>query len=273
MKTYKYFLDYYQNKFKQKNLDEYAAKYLLAYVLNVETNEIFNYYNEVSNKKCIKKYEKICNQYLKYAPPQYITHQSYFYYLNLYVDKSVLIPRKETEELVELFLNDYKDCYKLKVLDMCCGSGCIGLAIKNKHPQFDVTCSDISKNALKVAKKNSSKLNIDIQIIQSNLFDNIVDDFDVLICNPPYIKLGDCNVDKSTLLYEPKLALFTNDKDGIEFYDLIFRQLVDKKFQKAYFEFGYDQKQTLSKLLNKYSLKGNFFKDLSGNDRMLVITK
>ena len=150
-------------------------------------------------------------------PLQYILGTTNFYGLELIVNKNVLIPRFETEELVEntkkIIETKFKDISKIKILDLCCGSGAIGLALKNLFPEIDVTMSDISRSALEVAKQNSAKLNLKSEIIESNLFENIKEKYNIIVSNPPYIKVGE-EIEDIVKNNEPPLALYAGE-DGL----------------------------------------------------------
>jgi len=274
--TYKDLLSYYQQCFKDNNLEEYAATYLLADCLKIETSALFSYLNNEVDKKIQRKYQKYCHQYLNLKPAQYITNKAYFYNLELYVDNRVLIPRQETEQLVDIVNKDIQGTDNLKILDLCSGSGCIGLAIKKFNPSNEVYCSDISKKANKVAFKNKNKLNININILNGDLFEpyfKINNKVDIIVSNPPYIGLEDSEVDESTLLYEPHLALFTRDIEGIEIYLRIIQELEDIDFKACYLEIGYKQKSVLEEVLKKSNLYYEFRQDYSHKDRFLIIRK
>ncbi len=163
--------------------------------------------------------------------------------LVIHVNNDVLIPRYETEELVLLASKQIKK--KHKVLDLCSGSGYIGLAIKNKTGA-DVTTSDISNVAIEQIKQNANENKLEVNIIQSDLFENINDKFDYIISNPPYIPEGNV-LDNSVTDYEPKIALF-GGKDGNDFYRKICEQYNDylKPGGKIFFEMSEDNVEYLT---------------------------
>jgi release factor glutamine methyltransferase len=154
-------------------------------------------------------------------PLQYILQHATFMDLNIHVEKGVLIPRPETEELVLLVLNK---CMKPdgRILDICTGSGCIALAIKHRFPEANVIAADVSAQALRISSLNSQKLNLDIDVLEWDVFDNPPTDlnvFDAIVSNPPYIPDNEYNtLDDSVLNYEPKLALHVPEDDPIRFY-------------------------------------------------------
>lgn len=211
-------------------------------------------------------------------PVQYIIGNVDFYNVNLLVNENVLIPRFETEELVEntkkIIEKKFPKEPNLKILDLCCGSGAIGLAIKNLFKPFDVTMSDISKEALKIASLNSKKLGLETKIIESDLFSQIQDKFDVIISNPPYIK-EDEKIESIVKENEPSIALY-GGKDGLYYYEKILKDIskyLNKNFLIA-FEIGYLQKNDIITIINKYLHNVDILvkKDLSEKDRMIFIT-
>lgn len=244
---------------------EYVTKYIIK-LTNEETN----------NKKKISKYKvnKI-NKILKKSktyPIQYIAGNVDFYGYNYIVNKNVLIPRFETEELVnETIKYINKMNHNVKVIDIGTGSGCIGITLKREIKNADVTLVDISKKALRVAKKN--KKNLDIKLIKSNLFENITDKYDVVISNPPYISYDEQIMDivKNN---EPKIALYA-DNDGLYYYEQILKT-VKEHLNNEYliaFEIGATQKEKIIKLVNKYLPNSKIIakKDMQDRDRMLFI--
>ena len=251
------------------------TKILIASIMNHDTLEIINYLHEELSNEQEKKFKELVQARRDNIPVQYITHSVNFYGLELYVDENVLIPRFETEELVENAIKLINNKFKSpKVLDLCCGSGAIGLAIKEKIKDSIVSMSDISLDALEVAKKNKDKLNLDVEIIESNLFQNINDKYDCILSNPPYIKTNE-EIEDIVKNNEPHLALY-GGKDGLDYYEKILKDI------KSYlntnyiigFEIGETQKEDVINIANKYLDNINIIalKDLSNRDRMIFIT-
>ena len=221
------------------------------------------------NKKNLKKIE---NGY----PIQYLIGYVDFYGNKIMVNKNTLIPRYETEYLVEKTL-DYIEKYNFvspKILDLCTGSGCIGLTLKKELPYSSVTLSDISNKALKIAKKNAKYLNLNVDIIRSDLFEKINKQYDVIISNPPYVMNGE--ILPKEVLYEPKIALFSGEK-GISHIEKIFKDI--KPFLKDRYlialEVNEKSKEDLRILVNKYfeDVKVSYEEDLTGRFRYLFIIK
>lgn len=218
---------------------------------------------------------EVCNKYLiDNIPVQYILGYEYFYGLKINVNKNTLIPRKDTEVVVSKAIeiinnNNYKN-----VLDLCCGSGAIGLAIKNEVNDAFVSSSDISKKALEITLKNKIELGLDIEIINSDLFDNIENKYDIIVSNPPYIS-KDEEVSELVLNNEPHLALFA-ENDGLYFYDKILSDIKGKmdKVKTIVFEIGYKQSKSIEKIAKCYFPNCQFdvYLDYGKRDRVVVIT-
>ena len=219
-------------------------------------------------KRVVKKIEK-------FYPVQYLIGYVDFYGYKINVNRKVLIPRFETETLVEKTIKLIKK-YKLKngsLIDLGTGSGCISIVLKKEIESLNITALDISKKALKVAIKNAKYNKADITFIHEDIYKfNPENKYDILISNPPYVK----ETDKVSphIKFEPKKAIYANDA-GLEYYKYIIstcKKYLNKKNIIA-FEIGCDHGEILSKLAKKHFPKGNIIleKDLSGKDRYLFI--
>jgi len=216
---------------------------------------------------------------LEGQPLAYVTGKAWFYNLELQVSPDVLIPRPETEELVELILNDVKSRKNksLRILDIGTGSGCIALALKANLLDAMVYAIDKSEQALTIAAKNAvkHKLEISFQMVDFLNLDHrnkIVGEWDIIVSNPPYIPHCESTLmGASVLRYEPHLALFTNDGDGMEFYEAI-AHFSNKQLDPLgvlYLEINeFRASQTLDLLTTK-NFNARIHKDLSGKDRMI----
>lgn len=224
--------------------------------------------------KVSKDIESDYNKLLKKYPIQYLIGYVNFYGYKINVNESVLIPRPETELLVDKtikYCNKYFN-KKIDILDLCTGSGCIGITLSKKL-NSNVTCSDISNDALEVARINAKENNTNIKFINSNILDNIKGNFDVIISNPPYIRLDEEVMD-SVKLYEPNIALYAPDK-GLYFYEEILKNIkphLKEKFIIS-FEIGYKQANDIKKIISKYltNVKVIIDRDLSNKDRFIFI--
>ncbi|MFA5602399.1 MAG: peptide chain release factor N(5)-glutamine methyltransferase [Bacilli bacterium] len=209
-------------------------------------------------------------------PNQYIDGYTNFYGYDFKVNKHVLIPRFETEELVENTIIYIKKHFKnnINIVDIGTGSGIIGITLKKELPNINMTMTDISKKALKVAKYNANKLNIKANFIQGDLLIPLKDKtFDVLISNPPYIKTNE-NIDPLVKNNEPHLALY-GGLDGLKYYKILLKDAkkILKNKSLIALEIGADQKSDLIKLIKKYfpNSKYETKKDLQKRDRMLFV--
>ncbi len=218
--------------------------------------------------------EDIMSQLKEHRSPQYITGKAYFRDLELAVDERVLIPRPETEELVDLVLKENSKA-DLQILDIGTGSGAIAISLKSARPDWHVTASDISSEALQLAKENSERNQASLDFIESDVFNQISGKFDVIISNPPYIAYDDeAEVGVNVLASEPHLALFA-DEDGFAIYRRIIEGASSHLTEngKLYFEIGYKQGDGMRRLLAQHfpEKRVRVLQDIFGKDRMVVM--
>ena len=216
----------------------------------------------------------IFQQLAAHKPAQYIIGQEDFYGMQLKVDERVLIPRPETEELVELILAENPET-NLSVLDIGTGSGAIALALAKNRPDWSVTAADISQDALDLASENAKNQNLQIFLKKSDCFTEISEKYDIIVSNPPYISREDeSEVGLNVLYSEPHLALFA-DEDGLAIYRRIAEDAKDylKDGGKIYLEIGYKQGQSVPELFRKHlpEKRVRTLKDQFGQDRMVVV--
>lgn len=219
------------------------------------------------------RFKSSLEMYLEDWPPQYIIGHTIFFGHRFEVTEDTLIPRPETEELVEWILKDEANGIRQKkVVDIGTGTGAIGISLKLEQPNWDVTISDISQKALLVAQKNSEALLANVDIVQSDLFAKLKDKYDVIVSNPPYIAYSEISLmDKSVIEHEPKKALFA-EEDGLYFYRKIAQELPKylREDGSLYLEIGFKQgKQVvdLFKGIGQVELKKDFYE----NDRMVKV--
>ena len=216
----------------------------------------------------------IFQQLAAHKPAQYIIGQEDFYGIQLKVDERVLIPRPETEELVELILAENPET-NLSVLDIGTGSGAIALALAKNRQDWSVTATDISQDALDLASENAKNQKLNIFFKKSDCFAEISEKYDIIVSNPPYISREDeSEVGLNVLYSEPHLALFA-DEDGLAIYRRIAEDAKDylKDGGKIYLEIGYKQGQSVPELFRKYlpEKRVRTLKDQFGQDRMVVV--
>ena len=262
-----------------QEIEYFNAKLLLENVLNCKDNYlVINKYEELTPIQEIS-YKKNIKEVKDGKPLQYITNKQVFYDSEFYVDENVLIPQPDTAFVVDKALNILLSMNldrPLKILDLCTGSGAIAIIIskklKEKNIEFEMTASDISNGALKVAMTNAEKIVSDtkIRFVLSNLFDEINGKFDMIISNPPYVKSDDIGKLSLDVQNEPHIAL-DGGNDGLEFYKRISKQVDNYLSDNGYLvlEIGYDQGKEVCELFND----SNFYKDLNNNDRCVIYQK
>lgn len=252
---------------------EYDIKAIFTDTFGVDLNKfILDMDNEFEPDKDLEaKYLSRIEKRKKHIPLQYIINKQNFYGLDFYVDESVLIPRYDTENIVDRIVKDCKENKCLSVLDLCTGSGCIAVSLK-KCGFEKVYAADISDKALAVAKHNAKLNNADIIFLQSDLYENFPKEirFDIIVSNPPYISTDEiAKIEKQVRDFEPKLAL-DGGRDGLDFYKKIIN--LSKNFLnnkgRLYLEIGYDQSKDVVDLAKKEGYDNIvIIKDLSGRDR------
>lgn len=216
----------------------------------------------------------IVDKLKKHQSPQYITGKAYFRDLVLTVDERVLIPRPETEELVDLILAENSRA-GLSILDIGTGSGAIAISLKQSQPGWRVSALDISSDALVVAEQNAQVNHVDIDFLQSDVFSDVTDKFDIIVSNPPYISRSNKDeVGLNVLSSEPHLALFADD-DGYAIYRKIIEEAPAYLTEqgKLYFEIGYKQGQMVAQMItaNFPQKRVRVLQDAFGKDRMVVM--
>ncbi len=259
----------------KKYLHKDQVMMLLGSILGYDSLELLLHLDEnVSDSKIKEFQEKIA--LLKNKPIQYVIGNVNFYGNIFKVNENVLIPRFETEELVENTINLIKEHFDkpVNIIDLGTGSGCIGITLKKKLPESRVTLLDISNDALKVSRDNALLNKVDVSFIQSDMWNNVYDKYDVIISNPPYIK-NDEEIEDIVYNNEPHLALY-GGIDGLDIYKKIRNNLenyVNDKFILA-MEIGYDEKDDIIKLFSDMKdVSITCKKDLSGRDRMIFVIR
>ena len=302
-------LEYGIQVLKENKINEpiLKARIILANTLKQNKEYLLIHETEELNDDDINKYrgdvDKLCNG----KPLQYITNKQEFMGLELYVDENVLIPQPDTEILVEEVIDICKSYYlsstkenkvgvallgdptrinnTIKILDLCTGSGAIGIAIAKNISNSEITLSDISFNALKIANKNCRNIvgadfhistQNKIQMIQSDLFESINDKFDIIVSNPPYIKTEVIKTLDTEVQKEPRIAL-DGGTDGLNIYRRIINEAYKFLNPNGYLclEIGYDQKEEVIKLIEGTRKYKEVYskKDLAGNDRIIICKK
>lgn len=278
--TIKEAIDKANIKLKVKNIEspKQKARLLMQAILN-QTRQYLMVYDEKNlTKEQQEKYFKAIDKLIKGIPLQHITHQQEFMKMNFYVNEKVLVPRPDTEILVEEVIEIAKKINAKKILDLCTGSGAIAISLAKYIENSQITAIDISKEALNIAERNAKSNGVDKQIafLPSDLFDEIPKEkYDMIVSNPPYIKRKLIRTLDKEVQKEPYIAL-DGGYDGLDFYRKIISQAYEFLKYKGYLclEIGYDQKMDVMELIEREEKYVNTYgkKDLYGNDR-IVITK
>jgi len=260
---------------------------LTEYLHNLKRIDVALNPNFEISDAAIEKWNAILAQLQQEKPIQYITGEAWFYGLQFEVNENTLIPRPETEELVEWIIESWKSENQklINILDIGTGSGCIPISLKASLPQANVSTIDVSEKALEVAKRNAESNKVEINFIQTNILEvedlsllgtsnfQLPASIDIIVSNPPYVRnLEKQEIKKNVLDYEPHLALFVEDTDALLFYRKI-AQLALKNLSKnglLFFEINqYLGKETVELLENLGFKNIELKKDMYGNDRMI----
>ena len=263
---------------KNSNIEspKLKSRLLMQFTLNKPRQYVIVNDMKELNKDEEKKYFDAILKMRKGIPLEHITHQKEFMKLNFFVDENVLIPRQDTEILVEEVIKIAQKINAKKILDLCTGSGAIAVSLAKYLPETEITAIDISNEALKIAKKNSINNEVENQItfISSDMFTNLNDEkFDIIVSNPPYIKRNVIESLDKEVKKEPYIAL-DGGEDGLYFY----RKIIKESYQYLKYggylclEIGFDQKRDVIELIENEEKFDNTYskKDLYDNDRIVV---
>lgn len=265
-------------KLKIKKIDspKLKARLLMQFVLNQSRQYIMVYDQKKLTKLQEEKYFSAIEKIIQGTPLQHITHQQEFMKMTFFVNKSVLIPRPDTEILVEEVIQIAKKINAKKILDLCTGSGAIAVSLAKYIENSQITAIDISEEALKIAEKNAKNNGVDKQIafLKSDLLNDLPKEkYDIIVSNPPYIKKEIIKKLDKEVQKEPHIAL-DGGYDGLDFYRKIINQAYEFLKYKGYLclEIGYDQKIDVIELIEKEKKYINTYgkKDLYGNDRVII---
>lgn len=230
--------------------------------------------NQDSKKKILKSLDQISKNY----PIDYIINKKNFYGYDYYVNEDVLIPRPETEELVQWVLEDNSNNNKSKkLIDLCSGSGCIGITISKENRNIDVTLSDVSEKALEICNKNKIKLNTCVKTVKLDLNSNFIfhNKFDIIVSNPPYLSTNEANEIGENVKFEPKIALFAPINNPLHFYKKIieFALINLNKKGQIYLEINPVFIRDLRQLLSDFNLNDVTFRDdFRGKKRLVKVS-
>ena len=254
---------------------EIDAWLLMEFVFQIDRARFFLEQNETVEEEKAETYRSLLAERAKHIPVQQITHEAWFFGLPFYVNENVLIPRQDTEVLIEEVLSAVKK-YRIqtpKILDMCTGSGCILLSLLANIEGAEGLGADLSEKALEVAQKNGSLLNLKVEWCLSNLFSHINGKYDIIVSNPPYIESAVIEtLMEEVREHEPRMAL-DGKEDGLYFYREITKQagVYLNAGGILAFEIGYNQGEAVSQMLKEEQYEEiKVVKDLAGLDRVVI---
>ena len=263
-------------KLEKISTPKLKARLLLQYVLKKPRQYLIVYDNQKLTEKEEQDYLKYIELLKQGEPIEHITHQKEFMKLNFYVDENVLIPRQDTEVLVEEVMKIAKKIRAKKILDLCTGSGAIAVSLAKYLENIQLTALDISGKALDIAIANAKNNHVQdkITFVESNLFQNLGQEkYDIIVSNPPYIRRKELEILDREVKREPQIAL-DGGEDGLDFY----RKIIDIGYQYLKYggyiclEIGYDQKEEIMQIIKDKKQYINTYckKDLYDNDRIIV---
>lgn len=285
MRTYKELLEEGYQILNSAGIEEARldAWLLLEFAADIKRAWYYAHMDETAETAVAEQYRQLCEKRAQHIPLQHLTGQAYFMGYEFYVDDRVLVPRQDTETLVEAAISHLRELPAPKILDMCTGSGCILLSLLMELPQASGTGADVSVDALEVAKENTRRLGLEkrAELVQSDLFSadyfeknsrKKCMEYDMLISNPPYIRTADIDgLMDEVRLHDPRLAL-DGKADGLYFYEKITEQA--GKYLKPggwlIYEIGCDQGKDVAEIMKKKGfIQIEVKKDLAGLDRIV----
>ena len=280
MKTYNDLMHSYRQELREKDIPEATLRTFLFELTSEKGIDLFRDKDQPADEEVLRRFEEGMQRILRHEPMNYVLGYSWFYGYRFKVDPRVLIPRYETEELVALILRECDEFFKgqteVTAADIGCGSGAIALAVKKEDPRFRMYATDISEEALSLARENSELLGADVTFFAGDMLAPIRERgirLDVLISNPPYIPDQE-ELEESVRDYEPHVALFGGEK-GVDFYEIMLSGAKDvmKERGMIFFEIGYNQKEMILNKAKEYfpDAEMRVEKDINGKDRMFCL--
>ena len=273
--TYFEVLKWASSFLEEHNKETAIAEYLLLEYNNWNKTNLLLHFNKEVPEEIVNRLKTDLVKVSENYPPQYLIGSCEFYGERFVVSEDTLIPRPETEELVELCLTE-NDLTKKSVVDIGTGTGVIAVSLKKNRPNWDVSAVDLSSSALEIAKENALQLDTSIDFYLGDALEPVMDEtFDIIISNPPYIGEEEWpEMDESVRIHEPKMALFADNK-GLAIYEKIAKEAtkVLNEKGKIYLEIGYTQGMNVVRIFEEYFPQKvvEVVKDMSGHDRMIKV--
>lgn len=269
-----YFEEKLDKRFSSREI-KLIARSFISKRLDWEPSDFISRKEENVSESDLLFFREKVNELINGVPFQYALGETYFYNILVKTDERALIPRPETEELVDWIVNEHENQNNLRILDIGTGSGCIPLAIKSVMPNSTISGVDIDLDALSLAKENAKTLTLDVEFFEHDVLSNsdLEYEWDIIVSNPPYIPIEEkSEMANHVLDYEPELALFTSNENPLVFYEKI-ADFAKRKLSKAgwlYFEIHESNaKKVVQDLENKNFQAIEVKKDLQGKDRMI----
>ncbi len=262
---------------KRNKIDEYKQKseMIIDAFLGISKTELYIRNHFIPNDQ-LKSLEQAFSMLLEDMPVQHIIGKTHFYEESFSTPPGIFIPRPETELIIDCIQNDFDSLSEKTVLDIGCGSGCIGITLASLYKNFDVTGIDISNKAINIATKNAKQLKVtNIDIIKQNIFDMKPKKFDIIVSNPPYLGISEIpNLDNTVKNHDPLEAL-SDEGDGLKFYKHFLDNISEllKSNGSMYFEIPKSiiTNQIIDMIHNNSNIESIFFKDLEGNYRVIKV--
>ena len=262
---------------KRNKIDEYKQKseMIIDAVLGISKTELYIRNHFIPNDQ-LKSLEQAFSMLLEDMPVQHIIGKTHFYEDSFFTPPGIFIPRPETELIIDCIQNDFDSLSEKTVLDIGCGSGCIGITLASLYKNFDVMGIDISNKAINIATKNAKQLKVtNIDIIKQNIFDMKPKKFDIIVSNPPYLGISEIpNLDNTVKNHDPLEAL-SDEGDGLKFYKHFIDNISEllKSNGSMYFEIPKSiiTNQIIDMIHNNSNIESIFFKDLEGNYRVIKV--
>jgi len=262
---------------KRNKIDEYKQKseMIIDAVLGISKTELYIRNHFIPNDQ-LKSLEQAFSMLLEDMPVQHIIGKTHFYEESFSTPPGIFIPRPETELIIDCIQNDFDSLSEKTVLDIGCGSGCIGITLASLYKNFDVMGIDISNKAINIATKNAKQLKVtNIDIIKQNIFDMKPKKFDIIVSNPPYLGISEIpNLDNTVKNHDPLEAL-SDEGDGLKFYKHFIDNISEllKSNGSMYFEIPKSiiTNQIIDMIHNNSNIESIFFKDLEGNKRVVKL--
>ena len=262
---------------KKKQIAEYKQKseMIIDSLLEIPKAKLYTNDYFISDKQ-VQNLEAAFSLLLEDTPVQHIIEKTYFYQDCFWTPPGIFIPRPETELLIDCVKNDFKNEFTKTVLDIGCGSGCIGISIANLYKNFEVTGIDISDTAIEVATKNAIRLKVsNINIVKQNIFNMEPKKFDIVVSNPPYLDINEISLLDSAVKNHDPLNALSDKEHGLKFYKYFINNLSDllKIDGVMYFEIPKSQitNQIIDMISNNNNIESIIFKDLERNKRVIKV--